>query len=105
MPTTFREFEDYLRAMLEGDTLHVTAAARELAIEVVLHPPVPVAVRPLLELADTVTVGLLPATLRRQYGLSWDPLRGLAVRADRSTRGVSCSGPAAAAAPPAAGGP
>jgi len=81
MPITFREFEDYLRAMLEGDTLHVTLAARELATNVILRPPVPLAVRPLLELARTITVGLLPDTLRRQYRLSWDPLRGLAVRA------------------------
>ena len=28
-----------------------------------------------------VTVGLLPATLRRQYGLRWDPVRGLLLRA------------------------
>jgi uncharacterized protein (DUF2236 family) len=81
MPATFHEFEVYLRAMLEGDTLHVTAAARELAIDIVLRPPVPLAARPLLELANAITVGLLPPGLRRQYGLSWDPLRGFALRA------------------------
>jgi uncharacterized protein (DUF2236 family) len=81
MPADFGEFESYVRGMLEGDTLHVTPAARALAIEVILHPPVPLAARPLLELANTITIGLLPATLRRQYGLSWDPLRALAVRA------------------------
>jgi uncharacterized protein (DUF2236 family) len=27
-----------------------------------------------------VTVGLLPAQLRRQYGLSWDPVRALMLR-------------------------
>jgi uncharacterized protein (DUF2236 family) len=81
MPTTFSEFEDYLREMLEGDTLCVTPAARQLATAIVLRPPVPLAVRPLLELAKTITVGLLPETLRHEYRLSWDPLRGLAVRA------------------------
>ena len=80
MPASFGDFEDYLRAMLEGDTLHVTPAARELAIDIVLRPPVPLAARPLLEMANAITVGLLPAGLRRQYGLSWDPLRGLGVR-------------------------
>jgi uncharacterized protein (DUF2236 family) len=81
MPADFGAFEGYVHAMLDGDTLHVTPAARELAIEVILHPPVPLAARPALELANTLTIGLLPATLRRQYGLSWDPLRALAVRA------------------------
>jgi uncharacterized protein (DUF2236 family) len=81
MPATFDAFEDYLAAMLEGDALHVTPGARELAIDIVLHPPVPLVVRPLLELANSVTVGLLPASLRRRYGFSWDPLRALASRA------------------------
>lgn len=81
MPSGFREFEDYLRTMLGGDTLHVTAAARDVATAVILRPPVPLAMRPLVELANAITVGLLPATLRREYRLSWDPLRGLALRA------------------------
>jgi uncharacterized protein (DUF2236 family) len=41
---------------------------------------VPLARRPVLELVKFITVGLLPAGLRRQYGLSWDPLRALALR-------------------------
>jgi uncharacterized protein (DUF2236 family) len=80
MPASFGEFEDYVRDMLSSDVLHVTPQARDLAIDVVLHPPVPVAARPLLELANTITVSLLPARLRRQYGLRWDPVRGLATR-------------------------
>jgi uncharacterized protein (DUF2236 family) len=81
LPQSFGELREYMRAMLEGDELHVTPAARELAIEIVLRPPVPLAARPLLELANTITVGMLPHRLRRQYGLRWDPLRGLAVLA------------------------
>lgn len=81
MPASFAALEAYMREMLGGDTLHVTPAARELAIEIVLRPPVPLAARPLLELANTITVGMLPAALRRRYGLRWDPVRGLAVRA------------------------
>jgi uncharacterized protein (DUF2236 family) len=80
MPTNINEFESYMHDMLASDVLSVDEQARRLAIQIVLHPPVPVVHRPLLELANFITVGLLPARLRRQYGLRWDPLRGLAVR-------------------------
>jgi uncharacterized protein (DUF2236 family) len=45
-----------------------------------MRPPVPLHARPLLELSNFITVGLLPARLRRQYGLSWDPARALVLR-------------------------
>jgi uncharacterized protein (DUF2236 family) len=69
--------EDYIDDMLRGPDLEVTYEARELAVRIVLHPPVPLAARPLLELANFVTVGLLPPRLRREYGLRWDPARTL----------------------------
>jgi uncharacterized protein (DUF2236 family) len=34
---------------------------------------------PLRELVNQATIGWLPATLRRQYGFRWDPLRGVAL--------------------------
>jgi uncharacterized protein (DUF2236 family) len=80
MPASIEDFEAYMHDMLEGDTLHVSEAARELAIEIVLRPPVPRQVRPLLELANFITVGLLPGRIRRQYDLGWDPVRGLMLR-------------------------
>jgi uncharacterized protein (DUF2236 family) len=70
---------DYVGEMLAGPDLHVTAEARSLSIRIVLHPPVPLAARPLLEVANFVTVGLLPGRLRREYGLRWDPARTLVV--------------------------
>ena len=45
-----------------------------------MRPPVPLAARPLLELANFVTVGLLPARIRRAYRLAWNPARELALR-------------------------
>jgi uncharacterized protein (DUF2236 family) len=66
--------------MIEGPDLHVTSAARELAVQIVLRPPVPLTRKPVLELVNFMTVGLLPARLRRQFGLSWDPLRALMLR-------------------------
>ena len=80
MPATIEDFEQYMRRMLHGDELFVTDEAREVAKEIVMRPPVPFAARPLLELANFVTVGLLPKQIRRQYGFSWDPARGLALR-------------------------
>ena len=80
MPDRIEDFEAYMHDTLTGGDLFVTDEARELGIEIVMRPPVPLAARPLLELANQITIGLLPADLRRQYGFSWDPARALAVR-------------------------
>jgi len=80
MPVDICDFDDYMGDMLNGDDLFVTSRARELAIAIVMRPPVPLTRRPMLEAVNFITVGLLPAKLRRQYGLSWDPLRDLALR-------------------------
>lgn len=79
MPRDLAGFEDYMQRTLGGPDLHVTDRARELAVKIVLNPPVPVAHRPLLELANFITVGLLPRRLRAAYELSWDPAKSLAL--------------------------
>ena len=80
MPADIEAFDAYMRDMLDGGDLHVTPAARELALQIVMRPPVPVSRRPILELVNFVTVGLLPPQLRSQFGLSWDPVRALMLR-------------------------
>jgi uncharacterized protein (DUF2236 family) len=75
MPRDVDAFDDYMAGMYASGDLVVTDDARELAREIVMRPPVPLYLRPLRELVNQITVGLLPATLRRQYGFSWDPLR------------------------------
>lgn len=80
MPRDVDAFDAYMAAMYAGADLVVTDAARELAKEIVMRPPVPLYLRPLRELVNQITVGLLPGTLRRQYGFSWDPLRSVAHR-------------------------
>jgi uncharacterized protein (DUF2236 family) len=80
MPVDIRDFDDYMRDMLTGSDLFVTSAARELALQIVMHPPVPLTKRPALEVVNFITAGLLPVQLRRQFGLSWDPLRALMLR-------------------------
>jgi uncharacterized protein (DUF2236 family) len=80
MPPDLRDLQAYMGDMLAGDVLHVSPRARELALEIVLQPPVCFAMRPLIELTNFVTVGLLPSTLRHQYGLKWDGGRELMLR-------------------------
>jgi uncharacterized protein (DUF2236 family) len=80
MPATWADFKAYMNDMLASGDLHVTPTAREVGIEVVLRPPVPLKVRPLVELANFITVGLLPGGIRRGYGFSWDPARAIALR-------------------------
>ncbi len=79
MPADWHAFRDYVGTMLASGDLVVTEPARKLATDIVLHPPAPVVARPLVELVKQITVGLLPRDLRRQYGLRWDPLRGVAL--------------------------
>jgi uncharacterized protein (DUF2236 family) len=81
MPADSLAFEAYMRGMLAGDTLFVSEQARRLGIEIVMRPPVPLVARPLLELANFITVGLLPGGIRRQYRFGWDPVRAVALRA------------------------
>lgn len=79
MPGTIEDFDAYMHDFLTGDDLFITDEARELAVQIVMRPPVSIAVRPLLELANQITVGLLPPRIRKGYGLRWDPLRDVAL--------------------------
>jgi uncharacterized protein (DUF2236 family) len=80
MPGSWAEFEAYMSGMLASGDLLVTPTARAVGIEIVLRPPVPARARPLVELTNFITVGLLPGDIRRGYGFSWDPARALALR-------------------------
>jgi uncharacterized protein (DUF2236 family) len=79
MPPDAAAFDDYMAAMVEGDELYVSPRARALAVEIVLRPPVGLRRRPLVELVNQITVGLLPASVRHLYGFSWDRLRSAAL--------------------------
>lgn len=73
-PATFADFIAWYDAVVE-DTLEVTAAARAVA-EAILRPrQLPLPLRPVFEVLNLTTVGLLPPTLRAAYGLSWGPQR------------------------------
>jgi uncharacterized protein (DUF2236 family) len=80
MPETIADFEAYMHSMLRSGDLFVSEEARDLAIDIVMRPPLPPVLLPVRELVNQVTVGLLPKEVRRLYGFRWDPLRGAAVR-------------------------
>jgi uncharacterized protein (DUF2236 family) len=80
MPDGVGDLEVYMADTLASNVLQVSPRARELAIKIVMEPPVPLALRPLRHVTNFVTVGLLPATLRDQYGLRWDLARELTLR-------------------------
>jgi uncharacterized protein (DUF2236 family) len=80
MPADIDAFEAYMAAMYASGDLYVSARARELALDIVLRPDVPLQFKPVVELVNQVTVGLLPAGVRRLYGFRWDPLRAAVLR-------------------------
>lgn len=70
LPSTLADLDAYRRRMLDGDELCVTDWARRRARQIVFEPPVPWAVRPLVETVNFVTIALLPDPIRRQYGFA-----------------------------------
>jgi uncharacterized protein (DUF2236 family) len=79
MPRDWQAFRAYMDTTLASGDLVVTEPARELATTIVLNPPLPLKLRPLQHTVNQITAGLLPGELRHQYGLGWDPLRGVAL--------------------------
>ncbi len=93
-PAGYEAFADYFDEMVASG-LGVGPQARRIAHEVLLPPvPAPLALpaRPSFELLRLTTTGLLPASLREDYGLAWGPLRERAFRlstaAARRTVGI-----------------
>lgn len=79
-PEDIDAFEAYMEGMVTGGDLDVSDQARELAVDIVMRPPIPPHLLPLRELVNQTTVGLLPPEIRRLYGFRWDPLRAAALR-------------------------
>jgi uncharacterized protein (DUF2236 family) len=77
LPATLADADAYRREMLDGDRLFVTDWARSEALRIVFRPPVPLALRPLVESANFVTIALLPEPIFRGYGFNSLPPRRL----------------------------
>jgi uncharacterized protein (DUF2236 family) len=76
IPPSLPEFRDYFAAEIAGETIAVTAPAREVAA-VILDAPLPAPMRLLVPAHRLATAGLLPPRLRHEYGLRWGALREL----------------------------
>lgn len=71
VPQSWEDFQQYMNDMLGGDTLVVTARAKELG-HAVLYPNVSFFPGLSARLLRFVTAGLLPDRFRKAYGLTWN---------------------------------
>ena len=73
IPDSFEEFGDYMRRVIESDTIAVGATGRAMA-QAILYPR-PWVLKIVAPLFRLITNGLLPPRLRQAYGLSWNGRR------------------------------
>jgi uncharacterized protein (DUF2236 family) len=71
-PETLRDFDDYMDQMVSTGPVQVSQRARVLA-RLVLRPQIRLLPGSLMVPFEIVTAGLLPSTVRAQYGLAWGP--------------------------------
>lgn len=79
-PATFADFMAWYDRMVE-EVLEVTPAAREVAGAILRPRQLPLPLRPVFDVLNLATVGLLAPTLREDYGLTWSPGRERALGA------------------------
>jgi uncharacterized protein (DUF2236 family) len=70
LPRNSAALDAYMREMLSGGTLVVTDTSRALA-RAVLYPPRWYVAWPVFRAIQVLTIGSLPASLRKAYGLEW----------------------------------
>jgi uncharacterized protein (DUF2236 family) len=110
LPRSASQLQQYMDTMLGRGEIKVTDAARALA-RAIVYPPAPGLAAPALWLVRRITVGLLPPTIRADYGFPWGPrdeaLFGLSTALVRTLLPLTPSmlryWPAARASVPAAG--
>lgn len=70
-PSTLDRLREYLHAQIADGIVHVGDDARRMG-DMVLQPRFPGVPRVAFTPLKTITAGLLPATLREQYGFRWN---------------------------------
>jgi uncharacterized protein (DUF2236 family) len=78
-PERLSDFESYVARMIEDGPVRVTERGRALG-RLVLRPRLRGLPGPAMIPFEVVTAGLLPATLRKQYGLPWGAAQRRAYR-------------------------
>ena len=73
VPASLADFQAYMKAMLAGNQIVVGPSARTLAKEILYS--LPWLLKPAGPLFRLITAGLLPAELRKAYGLGWNQRR------------------------------
>lgn len=89
-PAHAGDFEAWMAAWFDGDRMHLTEEARVVGRAIAHDMPVPLGMWPGIQVTNLLVQGMLPAQVRRLYGLRWTPLHeqafGLAARAVRSSQ-------------------
>ena len=80
VPPTLGDFRRYVRRTIASDLLTIGADGRAVAAAI-LRPPLPLGVQHAFRAGNLVTIGLLPPTLRRRYGLGWNAVQQIALAA------------------------
>ena len=70
LPPSYPALQSYIRRAIASGEVAVGPGARAIA-RTILYPPMPVWRKPLWAIVQSMTIGQLPATLRRQYGIRW----------------------------------
>jgi uncharacterized protein (DUF2236 family) len=73
VPASLADFQAYMKATLAGNQIVVGPSARALAREILYS--LPWLLQPAGPLFRLITAGLLPAELRKAYGLGWNQRR------------------------------
>jgi len=84
-PATYDHFTEYLDEVVNGGTLQVTDALRDVAAAT-MRPklPVPFLGRPVVEYFNLVTAALMPPWLREELAMAWGPGRARVHAAQRN---------------------
>jgi uncharacterized protein (DUF2236 family) len=84
MPASYADLRDYVDGRLTDGSLWISDDRREAAKQMVLSQPFTglrrAAITPLHETIKLISVGMLPAEIRRMLGFSWDPAREALLR-------------------------
>jgi uncharacterized protein (DUF2236 family) len=80
VPSTYREFQEWLDARFAAPELQATEHALEMAPLVAFRQPVPLGARFNLETQNLIIKGTLPERVRQIFGISWSPAREAAFR-------------------------